>query len=206
MRPPRRLIAMPALVSGLLVFGLLVFGLAIASSASASLILALDLPTLVARADQISVVDVVSVKASWNEDHDRIVTTVDLAVVDCWKGSAAPASHVQVVQPGGTVAELTMRVDGMPRFSPGERALLFLRFSRDRPGRASVVGMGQGKRPVQREAGTGRWMVSAPDRAGADFVTTTPASGAVFTARARPLADLKSEIHALAAGASGGAR
>jgi hypothetical protein len=66
--------------------------------------------------------------------------------------------------------------------------------------------MGQGKRPVQREAGTGRWMVSAPDRAGADFVTTTPASGAVFTARARPLADLKSEIHALAAGASGGAR
>jgi hypothetical protein len=57
--------------------------------------------------------------------------------------------------------------------------------------------MAQGKRPVTREAGSGRWMVSAPDRAGADFVRTTPASGAIFTARPRALTDLRSEVRAL---------
>ena len=192
MRPSRRLIAMLAPVAAL----------AIWSPASASLILALDLPTLVTRADQISVVDVVSSKAAWNAEHDRIVTTVDVTVVDCWKGTAAPGSHLQIVQPGGTVGELTMRIDGLPHFDPGERALLFLRGKAER---ASVVGMTQGKRPVSRE--TGRWMVSAPDRRGADFVRTTPASGSVFTVRPRPLADLRSDVRALVgAGAPGGAR
>ncbi len=123
-------------------------------------------------------------------------------MVDCWKGTAAPASHLQIVQPGGTVGDLTMRVDGMPHFSPGERALLFLRGSTDG---ASVVGMAQGKRPVRREAGSGRWMVSAPDRAGADFVRTTPASAAIFAARPRPLGDLRGDVRALV-NASGGAQ
>jgi len=192
MRPSRGLIAMLAPVAAL----------AISLPASASLILALDLPTLVTRADQISVVDVVSTKAAWNAEHDRIVTTIDVAVVDCWKGAAAPGSHVQIVQAGGTVGELTMRIDGMPHFAPGERALLFLRGTAER---ASVVGMAQGKRPVRRE--TGRWMVSAPDRGGADFVRTTPASGSIFTARPRPLEDLRSDVRALVgAGPPGGAR
>ncbi|HEY6477089.1 MAG TPA: hypothetical protein VI456_10940, partial [Polyangia bacterium] len=113
--------------------------LALSSPSSASLILALDLPTLVSRADQISVVDVVSVNSAWNATHDRIMTTVDLTVVDCWKGTAAPATHLQVVQPGGSVGEIEMHVDGMPHFSPGERTLLFLRL-RGGPNHASVVG------------------------------------------------------------------
>jgi hypothetical protein len=192
MRPSRGLIAMLAPAAAL----------ALSLPAAASLILALDLPTLVTRADQISVVDVVSTKAAWNAEHDRIVTTIDVAVVDCWKGAAAPGSHVQIVQSGGTVGELTMRIDGMPQFAPGERALLFLRGT---AARASVVGMAQGKRPVRRE--TGRWMVSAPDRGGADFVRTTPASGSIFTARPRPLEDLRNDVRTLVgAGASGGGR
>jgi hypothetical protein len=192
MRPSRRLIAMLAPVAAL----------ALSSPASASLILALDLPTLVTRADQISVVDVVSTKAAWNAEHDRIVTTIDVTVVDCWKGTAAPGSHVQIVQAGGTVGELTMRIDGLPHFQPGERALLFLRGKAEH---ASVVGMAQGKRPVSRQ--TGRWMVSAPDRSGADFVRTTPASGSVFSVRPRPLGDLRSDVRALVgAGVPGGAR
>ena len=182
MRPSRGLIAMLAPVAAL----------AISSPASASLILALDLPTLVTRADQISVVDVVSTTTAWNAEHDRIVTTIDVSVVDCWKGAAAPGSHVQIVQVGGTVGELTMRIDGMPHFERGERALLFLRGKAEH---ASVVGMAQGKRRVSREAG--RWMVSAPDRGGADFVPTTPASGTIFSAKPRPLTDLRSDVRAL---------
>ena len=192
MRLSRRLIAMLAPVAVM----------AISTPASASLILALDLPTLVTRSEQISVVDVVSTKADWNAEHDRIVTTIDVTVVDCWKGAAAPGSHVQIVQPGGTVGELTMRVEGMPHFQRGERALLFLRGKAEH---ASVVGMAQGKRPISRE--TGRWMVSAPDRRGADFVRTTPASASIFTVRPRPLEDLRTDVRALVgAGVPGGAR
>jgi hypothetical protein len=106
-----------------------------------------------------------------------------------------------VVQPGGSVGEIEMRVDGMPHFQVGERTLLFLRL-RGGPDHASVVGMAQGKRPVSRESGSGRWMVSAPDRAGADFVRTTPASAAVFTSRPRALDDLRKDVRALV-GAAG---
>ena len=197
MRSPRRLIAM--LVPAVL--------LALSAPGSASLILALDLPTLVSRADQISVVDVVSVTSAWNEAHDRITTTIDVKVVDSWKGTAAPATHLQVIQPGGTVGEIEMRVDGMPHFQVGERTLLFLRLYGG-AARASVVGMAQGKRPVTRDGASDRWMVSAPDRAGADFVRTTPASTAIFAARPRALTDLRSEVRALvgAAAAPAGAK
>jgi hypothetical protein len=170
---------------------------------SASLILALDLPTLVARADNIAVVDVVSVKAAWNPSHQRILTTIDLTVVDSWKGTAANASHLLIVQPGGTVDDITMTVGGMTHFVPGERALVFLR---GRPERASVVGMAQGKRTLRREAVTQRWMVNAPDRAGADFVRPAGATGPapVFETHDRPLAELRAEIRTLAAAAGGG--
>ncbi len=192
MLPARRLSAPLALIAILL----------IARAASASLILALDLPNMVARADQIAVVDVVSVKAAWNQQHQRIITTIDLVVVDSWKGTAAPATHLLVVQPGGTVDDITMTIAGMTRFDPGERALVFLR---GRPDKASVVGMAQGKRVLHREGGTKRWMVSAPDRAGADFVRATPAASAapVFETRDRPLADLRAEVRALAAAPGG---
>jgi hypothetical protein len=174
-----------------------------AGAGSASLILALDLPTLVARADNIAVVDVVSVKAAWNPSHQRILTTIDLAVVDSWKGMAATATHLLVVQPGGTVDDITMTVGGITQFVPGERALVFLR---GRPERASVVGMSQGKRSIHYEPGTQRWLVSAPDRNGADFVQTTRAAGPspVFETHDRPLADLRAEVHALATAAGGG--
>ena len=107
-------------------------------------------------------------------------------------------------QPGGTAGDMTMTVDGMAPFVAGERALVFLR---GRPDRASVVGMAQGKRVVRREPAGTRWMVRAPDRAGADFVPPKTAGGPppVFERGDRPLADVRSEVLALCA-TPGGAR
>ena len=169
-----------------------------ASPARASLVLALDLPTLVTRADHVAVVEVASVKANWDANHEQILSTIDLVVVESWKGDDAPASHITVVQPGGTVGDLTQTVHGMTRFVPGERAVVFLA---GRPERASVVGMAQGKRLVRREAGSGRMVVHAPDRAGATFIRTTPASSTapVFDLHARPLDDLRADVRSLAA-------
>jgi hypothetical protein len=170
----------------------------LAAPARASLVLALDLPTMVQRADHVAVVDVVSVKAAWDARHEQILSTIDLIVVESWKGGAASRSHLTVVQLGGTVGDLTQTVHGMTRFFPGERAVVFL------AGRAdhfSVVGMAQGKRQVRRDPATGRYLVHAPDRAGATFIRTTPASATspVFEMRARPLEDLRVDVRNLAA-------
>ncbi|HXU03907.1 MAG TPA: hypothetical protein VN903_23255 [Polyangia bacterium] len=169
-----------------------------AAPAHASLVLALDLPTMVTRADHIAVVDVVSVKADWDANHEQILSTIDLAVVESWKGGAAPASHFIVVQPGGTVGDLTQTVHGMTRFVPGERAVVFLS---GQAGHASVVGMAQGKRLVRRDVATGRFVVHAPDRAGATFIRSTGATtpSPVFQLQARPLDELKTDVRTLMA-------
>jgi len=169
-----------------------------AAAARASLILALDLPAMVGRADRIAVVDVAAVHADWNARHDRIVTTVDLTVVDGWKGGLAKGAHLTVLQPGGTVGDVTTTVDGMPQFAPGERVLVFLHGP---PARATVVGLTQGKRPLRRDAASGRWMVRAPDRAGADFVhpRASAASAPIFDRRDQPLDELRAQVQALAA-------
>jgi len=143
---------------------------------------ALDEAALVQRADAVAVVDVVSTRAAWDERHERIVSTVELAVVESWKGTAAAGTRMTVVQPGGTVGDIAMVVFGLPPFSPGERALVFLQGA---PGGAHVVGMAQGKRPVRRDLATGRWMVHAPDRA-------------------RPLDDVRAAVRGLIA--AGGAK
>jgi hypothetical protein len=140
---------------------------AASGAALASLVVALDTPALVQRADHVAVVDVVSSTATWDAAHQRIVTTVELSVVESWKGPMAPAARLRVVQPGGTVGETTMAVLGMSRFSTGERALVFLR---GRPQAASLVGMSQGKRLMRHDRATGRWMVRPVEPAGAWFV------------------------------------
>jgi hypothetical protein len=180
----------------LLVF--LCFFLGRSGPARASLVLALDLPTMVTRADHVAVVDVASVKADWDAQHEQILTTIDLVVVESWKGGEAAGAHLTVVQPGGTVGDLTQIVHGMTRFVPGERAVVFLA---GRASHANVVGMAQGKRIVRRDAGSGRFVVHAPDKAGATFIRTTPASGTspVFETRARPLDELRADVRSLAA-------
>jgi hypothetical protein len=186
-------------------FAVCLLTVGIAASARASLVLALDLPTMVSRADHVVVVDVASVKADWDTRHEQILTTIDLVVVESWKGGAAPASHMTVVQPGGTVGDLTQTIHGMTRFVPGERAVVFLSGRADR---ANVVGMAQGRRPVHRDGATGRFLVHAPDKAGATFIrspqATTPSP--VFERQARPMEDLRADVRALAARPAPGAK
>jgi hypothetical protein len=173
--------------------GLLAFA---APPARASLVIALDMPTLVQRADHIALVDVGKISMAWDETHEHILTTIDLSVVETMKGPLKPAAHVTLVQPGGTVGDISMKVFGMTPFSSGERALVFLRGA---PNAAAVVGMSQGKRIVRRDVATGRWMVGVPDQAGASFVRTTSTSTSppIFEMRARPLDDLRVEIQGL---------
>jgi hypothetical protein len=168
--------------------------------ARASLVMALDLAELVGRSDHIAVVDVVSVHSAWDPKHERILSTIQLDVLETWKGPATPATRMTIVQPGGTVGDITMVVFGLSKFQPGERTLLFMRGS---VGAASVVGMAQGKRPIFRDVPTGRWMADGPDRAGALFVGPNGAPikpGAVSAEnpfRRRPLDELRQDVRGI---------
>lgn len=150
--------------------------------AQASIMIALDLPALVQRADHIAVVDVASVQAAWDERHERIYSTIELNVVESWKSPTA-VTHLTVVQPGGTVDDLTMTVMGMSVFVPGERSLVFLSGPATH---AKVVGMTQGKRPMRYESAARNWMVAPPDLHQTTLIP--PRAGA------RPLAPATSRV------------
>jgi hypothetical protein len=191
---------------------------------------ALDLSDLVQRADHIAVVDVKSVRSDWDAKHERIYSTIELAVVDSWKSSVTtagqapgaaptvPPTTLTIVQPGGTVGDISMVVMGMARFTPGVRSLVFLR---GQATRAQVVGMSQGIHPLAFEATTKRWTVTPASLAQLELVprasaplapaVRTPVSGAPLSgaaaARSRlnvrqpvALADMKAEVLRLMAG------
>lgn len=136
-----------------------------AGVARASIMIALDLPTLVQEADHIAVVEVGEVKSAWDARHERIYSTIELKVVEKMKSpagesAAAGEKHLTVVQAGGTVGDIRMTVTGMGTFVPGERSLVFLRGPANQ---AQVVGMTQGIRSMRYEAAAGRWLVTPPD-------------------------------------------
>jgi hypothetical protein len=132
----------------------------VALHAQASLTRAMDLSELTASAERVVVADVARVTSQWDDDHRNIVTTVEIAVQESWKGSPPSDGKIRIRQPGGTVGDVEMTVVGMPRFSVGEHALLFLQ-------QQSVVGMGQGKRPLHWDTSEKRWLVESADTAGA---------------------------------------
>jgi hypothetical protein len=127
--------------------------------ARASLIEAMDLPALSAAAQRIVVGEVLSVSSSWDADHKRIFTTAVVQVAETWKG--APAGQLKLVQLGGSVGDIEMRVHGLPAFRAGERAVLFIGAS------GALVGLGQGKRPLRFDTAARRWVVDGGDRAAA---------------------------------------
>lgn len=147
--------------------------LAVAAPAAASLVVAMDVDELTRRADRVVVGEVLAVESAWDERHEQIVSTIEVAVADAWKGAAPAGGRLRIVQPGGTVGEVEMRVHGLPQFTAGERAVLFLRADKadaKTPASAlrhALVGLGQGRRPLRADPGTGRWLADPPDQSAA---------------------------------------
>ena len=156
--PSRRSILL-ALSAGALGAGLAV------SPARASMVLAMDLGELTQRAERIVVGEVTAVRSAWDSKRKRILTTVELRVAEAWKGQMPGDGRITIVQPGGVADGIEMRVHGMPSFTAGERAVLFLRGPASQP--QSVVGMGQGKRGMRFDSASKRWMVDGGDRSAA---------------------------------------
>jgi hypothetical protein len=163
--------------------------------AAASLALALELPELAGRADRVVIAQVTAVVTEWDSAHRTIVSRVELAVEEALKGDVPANRRLRLVQVGGQVGEVVMRVSGQPGFVVGERAVLFLEGPADG---CHLTGLGQGKRPLRFDRQQGRWMAEPGDGSAA----VRPGPGGelqhVGTEGPRPLADLRSLVQAVA--------
>jgi hypothetical protein len=136
----RRSLALAALCLGLAV--------AAARPAGAATFAATTVEEVARTSDAVVRGRVVAVAARSTRDG-RIVSDVEIAVDEAWKG--APDPVVRVVVPGGRLPHLAMRVDAAPEFEPGEEVVVFL--ARGAKG-WHVNGLAQGKFRV--EAGGAR--------------------------------------------------
>ena len=123
---------------------LILLGLLGASLASATTLLALDVPALTKGSALVVRATVRSVEARWTKDGGRIMTDAVLDVTETWKG--APTKQLTVMQPGGIVGEVGQLVHGTARFTVGEDVVVFLE---PRGDRFLLTGMLQGKFKVE---------------------------------------------------------
>ena len=128
----------------------------------ASLLRAMNLAELTVAADRIVVGSVVSVGSAWDLHHRRIISTIEVAIEETWKGGQTGNQRLTIVQPGGSVGDIEMSVGGMPSFSVGEKSLLFLRGQHQ----YQVAGMSQGKRALRWDRVGKQWFAEAPDSEG----------------------------------------
>ena len=125
--------------------------LLLASPAGASILQALDLDELVEQSDQI-LMGRVAFSESFRHPNGNLGTWHRIVIERDIRGNAPGETEVIVETLGGSIGDLTMRVEGEPSFTVGERVVVFVRdggpYSAFRP-----VGMGQGVMRVRTEQG-----------------------------------------------------
>jgi hypothetical protein len=124
-------------------------------------------------------------------DAGEIWTFTTFEIEEAWKGS--PPRQIVVRLLGGTTAELTSSVDGVPRFRAGEEVVLFL--SATGRGDYSVVSWMQGTFRVARDRETGRASATQDTAAFATFDPVTR-QFIVNGIRNRRLEQLRKEVEA----------
>jgi hypothetical protein len=168
--------------------------LAAAAPVVASTSLALDLRELVTSSDRIVMGTVLNREARY-DDRRRIVTDVTVRVDESMKGTTGAGDELVIRCLGGEIGDLGMRVAGAPRFSDGQRSILFVAARR---GHLRPVGMSQGVLPI--DVRDGRELV-LPGGEGLSLVRRSlegrlvPATPALR--EPRPLPDVLDEIRTL---------
>lgn len=166
------------------------FVAAAAPFVEATIVEALEVAELVARADRVVEARVAGVEPALDR-QGRPATRVGLVVLSSVKG--ANGSVVECVLPGGTAGGRTLRIAGVPKLEPGEEVVVFL--SRESSaGLTLPIGLGQGVYRSVRDPKTGAAHLRA-DLSGLDLrdrKTGAPVAGAAASVdRAAFLADLR---------------
>ncbi|NQT84973.1 hypothetical protein HQ563_18305 [bacterium] len=118
----------------------------------------LEMEHLTEISDLVVLARVESVESGWNDAHSRIRTRVTLEVQRVLLGSLE-GEKLDIELPGGEAPgeELRQIIPGVPRFTVGEEAIVFVRNDPDLF--CPIVGWIQGKFKVITEAATGRKLV-----------------------------------------------
>lgn len=118
-------------------------------TASASVVVPLDLDALCDHSAAIVLGRVEARESRWTEDHSAIYTDVTVRVLDALKGEARPGDTVVVRRLGGSVDGMGMKVFGEASYALGEEVVVFLERrggpGNEVPGVLWTVGMAQGK-------------------------------------------------------------
>jgi hypothetical protein len=126
-----------------------------AGLAEATTLLRMSVEDMAAAAEMVVVGEVTEVKSSWNDANTTIHTFTIFKIEQCIKGTCGET--VALKQRGGTVGEMTLYIPGMPQFSKGLKALLFLEPDPEgEPGFYYVVGMCQGMFVIETDVETGK--------------------------------------------------
>lgn len=131
----------------------------VALASQASTFTSMGLPDLVSEADAVIQGRVIGVESFWNEPGTMILSEARVVVEEVVHGSASP--EVTILTFGGEVGHERVTAIGFPRFSPGERLLLFLGKQPD--GSIRVVGYQQGQFRIVPTASGKEMAVSALD-------------------------------------------
>lgn len=121
-----------------------------AAVGGATTLVRMDLDELAAAASVVARVRCVDNES--REDGGEIWTFTRFEVVETLKGSAPREITVRLL--GGRAGHLISRVEGVPRFEPGEEAFLFLEPTR--AGDLSVTSWVQGTFRIRRDPAAGR--------------------------------------------------
>ncbi len=133
----------------------------------ATTLLRLSLDQLAAGSDAVARVNFAGAESRWENGTIWTVTTVK--VVETMKGNL-PA-EILLRLPGGRVGHLTAKVDGTPKFNPGDDAVVFLK--RTPAGGFTVAGWVEGTFRISRDPRTGSQTVTQDSSAFAVFDTAT---------------------------------
>ncbi len=174
------------------IFVTMLFVMAVAVSPRATVLIPTDLGELTRDAHAIARGRVVAVDARWTEDRRTIETIVTLEAEAYLKGGLGETVRFRV--PGGSLGRYRNIVIGAPKFSVGQRVIVFLGASG--PTVPFVLGLGQGVFRVS--VAEGGWVVTPP------AVLPSPIGPVVRGGASRvpaPLALFERDVRALAGGA-----
>jgi hypothetical protein len=135
--------------------------MAAALPASSTTVTAPTFDELVRRSELVIVARVVATRSAWVDSRSgrSIVTDVTVSIEQTLKGPTYAERSLEFL--GGTVGEDTLRVDGMPEFHVGDRAVLFLNEA-GRPA-SPVVGFMYGWFRIVQDSATGVDMIRTHD-------------------------------------------
>jgi len=137
--PGRRLVALGSFLAALL-----------PGAADATVVLALDLDAKLARSDAVVHGVVEDVQARRPGGDGPIETTVQIRVLEAFRGPARPQDRFSLQRAGGTVAGVTEWIPGLHRYRPGDEVVVFA----ERAGAGWVaVGVGIGTYVIERPPG-----------------------------------------------------